>query len=135
MNNRERKAYSILLVIQGSYYFILGLLMLLIQKKQLFYDLPQIAEINYIFSLFGGVLLGIGLSFIFFSKNKDKQNRSISILGFVAAFTFFLHDSVYLYHYDSNSFLWMDLLIQLGILLTWAWLVYWWWIEYKFAKI
>ena len=130
MNYRERKAYSNLLLVQGSYCFILGLLLLSIPR--LLYDLAPVPEPKFTVRLMGGILVGIGFTLIF-AKRNYKQNSSIYSLGFFTSLSFFLHDSIYLFHFDGGSFLWLDLLIQLGFLLGWIWLLYWKWIESKFA--
>lgn len=134
MNYRERKAYSYLLLIQGSYCFILGLLLFSIQISKLYYAPPLLPESHYISYLLGGILLGIGLTLIF-SRRNYKQNLSSYLLGFITATAFLLHNAIYLYHFEGNNFLWLDLLIQLGFFLCWIWLIYWKWIENKFAEM
>lgn len=134
MNYRERKVYSYLLLIQGSYCFILGLLLFSIQIPLLYYTLPALPESKYISSLLGGIIFGVGLTMIF-SRRNFKQNISSYLLGPITATIFFLHNSIYLFNFEGNNFLWLDLLIQLGFVLSWVWLIYWKWIENKFADM
>ena len=134
MNHQERKVRYYLLLIQGTYYFFLGLTVHSFRVANEFYLLDNSPRGIYLTTLATVFLLGIGVS-LFLAKNNYKQAMSGGALGVITASSFFIHHSFYLYHFDSSVFLWLDWLVQLAIFLCWIWLFYWKWIENKFARL
>ena len=134
MNHQERKVRYYLLLVQGIYYFFLGITVLSFRLAAEFYLLDNSPRGIYLTTLATVLLLGIGVS-LFLARNHYKQTMSGGVLGIITASSFFLHHSFYLYEFDSSVFLWLDWLVQLAILLCWIWLFYWKWIENKFARL
>jgi len=134
MNHQERKVRYYLLLVQGIYYFFLGITVLSFRVAKEFYFLDNSPRGIYLTTLATVLLLGIGVS-LFLARNHYQQTMSGGVLGIITALSFFLHHSFYLYEFDSSIFLWLDWLVQLAILLCWIWLFYWKWIENKFNRL
>tara|TARA_R110002072_G_scaffold264748_1_gene423640 strand:- start:155392 stop:155796 length:405 start_codon:yes stop_codon:yes gene_type:complete len=134
MNYQEQKTYTSVLLIQGSYYSILGMLLIYLGNFSPFYIIPDSAEAGSASKLIGGLLFSIGVTLLI-SHRKFKQNNSIFLLGFLTSLTFSLHHTFFLYHYEAMFYMSIDLILELSYLLVWIWLSYWKWIENKFADL
>jgi len=132
VNKQEKKVYLIVLGAQGSYYFILGLGILLASFADInFFDKLALKPPSYVSS---GLLIGIGSS-LFLSMQNLRRAWSVYILGIICASTLFIYEVAYAYNYSNTLFHVFDLLMELTFILLWAWLLYWKWINKKFAKL
>ncbi|WP_057937805.1 hypothetical protein [Algoriphagus resistens] len=131
MNRQEKRIYFKLTIAQGSYYVLLGFIIMLFSIKANRIAESLILEFNS--ALVGSLIIGIGCA-LYAGKKYKKVPLSLCVLGLVSSGSILLNQINGALESQSTLFQNFDLLAELVFMLLWLYLAYWKWVSRKFSK-
>ncbi|MCH7410589.1 hypothetical protein MM239_14370 [Belliella sp. DSM 111904] len=132
MNRKEKLIYKSILILQGSYYMLLGIFTLVVIRKFNFDSLHHDADL--FINLIAAIILTIGFT-LFAALKEQSVHLSLIILGLATAFSLLLFDTGLFQPGVYYKIIAFDFLLELIFILLWIWLFYEKWISIKFKEM